>query len=443
MTRPRLILVTLGRLTFEADLGARLAAEATARLAARDDIELVRHEPLVIEAPDAEAAIAAIRAADPDGVILLNATFALGILAQAIARAIDQPILLWAFTEPAEQTGKLRLNSLVGAHVNASNLFKNGRRASTLYAAGDDPAAAEAIARFGRVAALARVLRRAKIARIGGYAPGFDNLNVTPAALKSAIGTDLVDLELGQLVGAARGRSDDAPNAAADFDDISELSPAQVGKYNALVAGIEDLRAQGGYDAVTIKCWGDLAEQYGIAGCGAAAWLNGHGRVVACEGDVNGALSLMIARGLSGTPGFLTDIVSVDGVANTALLWHIGCAGTCLAAPGQPRKLFSHFAAGKGVTAGFTLAPGPITLLRLGDDGHGAFRLLAATGECEPMELTIRGTIARVRFAGSAQGFLAELLDKGWEHHLVMAYGDLRADLALLAQTLNVPLTVL
>ena len=37
MTRPRLILVTLGRLTFEADLGARLAAEATARLAARDD----------------------------------------------------------------------------------------------------------------------------------------------------------------------------------------------------------------------------------------------------------------------------------------------------------------------------------------------------------------------------------------------------------------------
>ncbi len=95
------------------------------------------------------------------------------------------------------------------------------------------------------------------------------------------------------------------------------------------------------------------------------------------------------------------------------------------------------------MTAGFTLAPGPITLLRLGDDGHGAFRLLAAAGESMPMDLTIRGTIAHVRFGASAQGFLAELLDKGWEHHLVMAYGDLRPDLALLAQTLNVPLTVL
>jgi len=443
MTRPRLILLILARLTFEADLGARLAAGAVERLGARDDISLIRHAPLVIEPPDADAAIAAIRAAQPDGVIILNGTFALGILAQAIARAVDLPILLWAFPEPAEQTGKLRLNSLVGAHVNASNLFKLGRPASTLYAAGDDPAAGEAIARFGRVAALTRALKTARIARIGGYAPGFDNLNVEPAALKAGIGAELVDLPLSALIDAARARIPDAANAAGDFDDISELSPTQVDKYNGLVAGIEAMRSGGGYDAVTIKCWGDLAEQYGIAGCGAVSWLNGRDTIVGCEGDVNGALSLMIARRLSGRPGFLTDIVAVDGKANTAMLWHIGCAGTCLAAPGQPRKLFSHFAAGKGVTAGFTLAPGRITLLRLGDDGQGAFRLLAAAGECLPMDLTIRGTIAQVRLDGEANGFLAEILEKCWEHHLVMAYGDLRADLGLLAQTLNVPLTLL
>ena len=209
------------------------------------------------------------------------------------------------------------------------------------------------------------------------------------------------------------------------------------------MAGIEAMRAAGNYDAVTIKCWGDLAEQYGIAGCGAAAWLNGRDKIVACEGDVNGALSMMIAKHLSGQPGFLTDIVAVDGKANTAMLWHIGCAGTCLAATGQPRKLFSHFAAGKGVTAGFTLAPGRITLLRLGDDGRGAFRLLAAAGECLPMDLTIRGTIAQVRLDGEANGFLAEMLEKGWEHHLVMAYGDLREDLGLLARALGVPLTLM
>ena len=68
----------------------------------------------------------------------------------------------------------------------------------------------------------------------------------------------MVDIELGRLVTVARGRSEDAPNAAADFDDISELKPTQVEKYNALVAGIEDLRAEGGYDAVTIKCWGAM-----------------------------------------------------------------------------------------------------------------------------------------------------------------------------------------
>lgn len=440
---PRLALITLARLTFEADLGVRLAEAAAGKLAARGDIEIVRHAPPVIEAPDAEAAIAAVRAADPDGVVIINGTFALGVLAQAIARALDLPILLWALPEPAEQTGKLRLNSLVGAHVNASNLFKlQDRRVSTLYAAGDDAAAGDAVARFARVAGLARALRRARVARIGGYAPGFDNLNVSPEALKSALGATLVDVPLDDLVAAARAAGPTAPNAAAAFDDTAELTASQLELYNGLVAALDAARSGGGYDAVTVKCWGDLAEQYGIAGCAAVSWLNGNGRIVGCEGDVNGALSLMIARALSGEPGFLTDIVKVDDAANTALLWHIGCAGTCLAAPGQPRRLHSHFAQGRGVTASFALKPGRVTLLRLGDDGHGAFRLLATSAECVPTEPAIRGTIAEARFDGSGSGFLAEMLENGWEHHLVMAYGDLREDLALLARVLGIPLTM-
>ncbi|MBX7214563.1 MAG: hypothetical protein K1X39_11180 [Thermoflexales bacterium] len=442
MSTPRLVLLTLGRLTFEVQLGARLADEAAARLAARDDVTIVRHAPLVVEAPDAEAAVGAIRAADPDGVVILNGTFALGTLAQFIAREVDLPILLWALPEPAEQTGSLRLNSLVGAHVNASNLYKQGKPPFTLYAAGDDPAAGDAIARFGRVAALTRRLRTASIARIGGYAPGFDNLNVTANALRAAIGAKLVDVPLDTLIDAAKAEVATAANVAADFEDTSELNDEKTARFNGLVAGIDALRARGGYDAVTIKCWGDLAERYGIAGCGAASWLNGHDRIVACEGDVNGALSLMIARALSHEAGFLTDLVKVDPDSNKALLWHIGCAASCLAQPGQPRKLHSHFAGGKGVTASFALRPGRITLFRLGEDGRGHFRLLATTGVCLPTQASLRGTIAEIHFDSKAAAFLNELLNNGWEHHLVMAYGDLRADLAMLARALPVSLTV-
>jgi L-fucose isomerase-like protein len=38
--------------------------------------------------------------------------------------------------------------------------------------------------------------------------------------------------------------------------------------------------------------------------------------------------------------------------------------------------------------------------------------------------------------------FLDEILSNGWEHHLVMAYGEIVPELELLARALKVPITV-
>jgi hypothetical protein len=57
--------------------------------------------------------------------------------------------------------------------------------------------------------------------------------------------------------------------------------------------------------------------------------------------------------------------------------------------------------------------------------------------------MEVRGTLARVRFDGDGMQFLDEILSNGWEHHLVMAYGEIVPELEMLARAMKIPLTVM
>jgi len=444
----RLGLVCLARLTFEADLAAQWYAQAQALLRTLPGVELQAVDKLVVEVGDAHDAIADLQAKKVDALVVLSGTFALGGLAMRLAQEMDVPLLLWAWPEPPEQTGKLRLNSLVGLMVNASNLYKLGYRPTTLYAALDDPNCSTTIARFARLAGLGRDLRQVRLGLIGGHAPGFDNLAVDKLALRRALGVEVVDIALPTVAARAKGVPPARAQAAgrellAAFDDTSEVTPVQGELYAALTIALRELAEELDLDALALKCWGDLVEAYGIAGCGAVARLGNDGLVFGCEGDVLGTLTMLIAQRLCGIPAVLTDLISVERDSNTGLFWHIGCAPLCLAAPNQPRHLYAHFAGGKGLTAGFALRPGRLTILRLGDDGHGRLRLLATTGRALETEMAIRGTVSQVAFDSDVGAFLDELLTNGWEHHLILAYGDIVPDLAMVGQMLGIPLRVM
>jgi L-fucose isomerase-like protein len=446
-TPTKLGLVCLARLTFEVDLAEKWYAQIRAMFGKLDGVELCAIEKLIIAAPDADAAIAELRVKNTDALVILSGTFALGGLAQQFAQAFsDVPILLWGLPEPQEQTGKLRLNSLVGMHVNASNLYKLGYRPQTLYAAMDDPRALEQITRFARIAGILRDLKTTRIALIGGHAPGFDNLGVDKLQLRRALGVQVVDVGLQTIVARAQAVARERAQVTASeirksFDDTTEVDSTQGELFAALVIALKEFAAENQFDALAIKCWGDIAETYGIAGCGAVSFLHCLGVVTGCEGDVMGTLTTLIAQRLTGQPPFLTDLVAVERENNTAFLWHIGCAPLAQANPKQATHLFSHFAGGKGVTAGFALKSGRVTILRVGDDGRDV-RIIATMATAFETEMDVRGTVSRIKFDGDAGTFLDELLTNGWEHHLVMAYGEIVPELEMLARMIKIPLTI-
>jgi hypothetical protein len=68
--------------------------------------------------------------------------------------------------------------------------------------------------------------------------------------------------------------------------------------------------------------------------------------------------------------------------------------------------------------------------------------MIATTGQALESEMQVRGTLTRVAFDGNAMAFLNEMLSNGWEHHLVMAYGQVVSELEMLCRVLRIPLAV-
>ena len=60
------------------------------------------------------------------GLICISGTFALGHLVLELNKVLHLPVALWALNELPYDGGKIRLNSLCGVNLNASNLYKAG-----------------------------------------------------------------------------------------------------------------------------------------------------------------------------------------------------------------------------------------------------------------------------------------------------------------------------
>ena len=93
--------------------------------------------------------------------------------------------------------------------------------------------------------------------------------------------------------------------------------------------------------------------------------LQAEGKILTCEGDVLGSLSMLAHQAVGAETPFLADFSQVNFEQNFALLWHCGVA-PCNLWDGQcVRSLDTYFAGGKGVTADFVMKPGSVSILRL------------------------------------------------------------------------------
>jgi len=353
-------------------------------------------------------------------------------------------IVIWATPENPDNP-KVSACSLVGAHNWTSGMAQSGKPPYLVCGMpGDEKTVADLNDAIYGSSAAAR-LRQARVGLIGDHAPGFLNMAVDSAAMMQLLGTRLRRFGLHEFFTLVRSYPDDV--VAADRQKAEALGlPVREGVMisdevwnlsSRFYLAVRELAEMENLDAVALRCWPEIPNEFGIWAYFALSRLASDGINICEEGDVDGALGCLLAKALgSETAAFNSDWLEHDD--DSILLWHGGAAplGMCqpIGEPGGP-TLGLHFNTGKPLTLDAELRYNmDVTLFRFWQRG-GRYSLAIAEGNVEKPPRTIEGCAGTIRIpGGGVVSFFLDVCNLGMPHHVVVMKGHYGAQLRQFAE---------
>lgn len=432
MRKARIGVVCLTRKTYDYVEAYRIYKERMEVLKKDTSVDWVIYNENVIEPEDAEGAIHYFIAREIDAVCIISATFHLGHLALMINDALKKPILLWGFDELPYNGGKIRLNAVCGVNLNASNLYKAGVDNYTV-TIGDEIDQDWVKAIKALVA-----LKTTRVGLVGYRAQGFYNVGVDDLNVYRNLGILINHYEISDLFNRepTEEKVEEEIKYIKENFATPELNDNQVKLVARLVASTELFLKEKKVDALAIRCWPEFANNYGVAPCAMMSILQARGILLACEGDIEALLSMIVVKALGEDTPFMADLSQVNFKENYALLWHCGVAPCNLWDKKCVRSLDTYFAGGRGVTAGFVLKSGDFSIFRI-DTARGKTRLFYEEGIAVPMDKLLTGTFAKVNFAHDVKTVLDVVVNTGVAHHVVMGYVRYPRVIDILSKIMN------
>ncbi len=417
MRKPIIGLVCLVRKTFDYETAFKLYQERTKKVMEDDSVIWVYYPEMVIEPEDAKKAGNYFVDNHVDALIVVSATFHLGGLALILNDIVKRPFLLQGYNELPYDGGKIRLNAVCGVNLNASNLYKGGVDDYVVYV-GD-----EIDKDWVKAIKMKVALENSNVGLIGFHAQGFYNVGVDELHLYKELGVLISHYELSDFFGGEALKEDidrEEEDLRKTFD-CSKLNDDQIRKVSRLIVTSERFMKEKNLDVVAIRCWPEFAKNYGVSPCAMMSVLQSRGILLACEGDIEAALSMVAVRAAGEETPFMADLSQVNYQENYALLWHDGVAPCNLWDRRCNRSLETYFAGGKGVTADFVLKEGKMSILRI-DTARGKTRLYYEEGEAFPMSKDLSGTYAKVVFDRPINEVVDTVVYTGVAHHVIMGY---------------------
>jgi L-fucose isomerase-like protein len=334
----------------------------------------------------------------------------------------DVPLIAWA--RPGMETG-----SLCGMQQLGFMLKALGRSYCVLY---DDLGSQETLRRahdLALAAATRRSLRKARLGFMGHRVEGMTETTAHELAMKKVLGPRIVGIDTAHFL----ARADAVPPQVA-MERWAEVKaevgtvcvPDDSGRESMQVyLTLKEMIQEQGLAAVAIGCYPHLMGKV----CLAASLLGEQGVPVGCEGDINGALAMLLLTQLTGVPVHNTDMLDPVPAHNSLVLSHCGSGAFSLACGPEHITLGPVRLMNRGLCCLFTARPGPCTLVNL-VPAMGGYRLGVLYGEAIETTMVFPGNPLEVRFGSDYRDVLAWITDQGLGHHWMATYGDLRPLLA-------------
>ncbi len=375
--------------------------------------------------------------------IALQPTTSDGRMAPVLGQLTDAPVVLWG--TPEKQEGEMiSACSLVGTHAFAATLAQLGHPFEFVYGMpGEKDVHRELEAAVYRSYAFTK-LNGCNAGLIGYHAPGFIDMHVDPASMRSNLKAELFHLGLKEFTDAVYAVSDE--EARQDVEAFSkynlrrvpEVSDADILLSSKYYLYMKELFMTMPLSALGIREWPEMsAEHWPYL---AIARLVSEGYAVACEGDVDGALSCLAGYASGCGACYLSDWLEHDEYHIT--LWHGGAAPFQLCQGNEDEslpKISTFFNNRKPAVVDAELKIGmPITLFRLWHF-EGKYLFTAIEGETVAPKRSLRGTNGVGRFDQvNIRKYFETMLRAGFPHHPVIAEGHVKSHLYKLMNNLKI-----
>ena len=270
-------------------------------------------------------------------------------------------------------------------------------------------------------------LREAKIVNVSARPPAEDYLK----AIAEKFGTEISTVGSQPVIDAYNSVSRADAEAETErwirqAERVVEPPRDEIFRSCRLGLAFDKIMAQEQASCLTVDCYGSMYRQLPAFPCVGFVRLNDMGLGGICESDLASAMTHILAQGLSGRPGFISD-PTMDESVGSIILAH--CLGTLkMDGPGgtaSPYRLRTIMERQEGCVPQVRMRVGQkVTQLRM----IGAESVLCFTGTVTNTPDTDRGcrTQITVKVDGDPQK-----LWQNWTHglHRTTVYGDLTPDL--------------
>jgi L-fucose isomerase-like protein len=365
----------------------------------------------------------------------------------AIANALrwsnlNVPVLIHAFPDDVTRMTILdRRDSFCGKMSTCNNLLQYGIKFSLTTEHCMDPEGApfrSDLQKFAAVCRIVRGLRSARVGAIGARPAAFNTVRYSEKLLERS-GITVVTYDLSEAFGrAARVKADD-PKLKAKLESMNAYVPANgipsesMSRMAKLGVVIDDWMDENMLEASAIQCWTSMEQFYGVVPCTLMSMMSNSLMPSACETDIAGLVGMYAMVLASGKASAIVDWNNNYGTdPDKAVIFHCSNLPKDLFveesvsvqdAPKMDYQAIIAGTVGKENTYGTIvgrLKAQPFTFCRVAtDDLNGRVQTYIGEGKLTNDPLNTFGGYGVVNIA-NFQKLLTYICENGFEHHVAV-----------------------
>lgn len=325
--------------------------------------------------------------ADVDALFVPHVNFGTEDAVAKLAKEVGKPLLLWGPRDeaPLEDGSRLR-DTQCGLFATSKILMRYGIPFSYIINSRvHSPVFERGFKNFIAAARAANSFIKARIGQISTRPGDFYTVIINEGELLERWGVETVPITLVDIERRVLDmvKNDKRVNdVVADFKKrvtFKDMDEETIHRIAALKLTLLDWAEQENLSAIAIQCWDALQLALGIMPCFVDSELTAMGIPVACETDINGALTSILLQNASQmeSPTFFCDLtIRNPETENGELLWHCGPFPLELAKDRSKAFVGKHFIlpTGEPGTGNWEIRGGDITIARF-DGINGEYLL--------------------------------------------------------------------